>query len=65
MAATPPKPAGQAQSGTPASTVSSAVAARKPYARPAVVYQQVLEAVAANCSVTTSKAPGTCTFGFS
>ena len=38
---------------------------KKPYAKPAVVYQQVLEAVAANCSVSSGKAPGTCTFGFS
>ncbi len=38
---------------------------RKQYVRPAVVYEQQLEAVAANCSVTSGKAPGTCTFGFS
>lgn len=38
---------------------------RKPYVPPAVVYEQKLEAVAANCSVSSGKAPGACTFGFS
>ena len=38
---------------------------RKPYERPAVVYEEKIGAVAAVCSGTDGKAPGVCTFAFS
>lgn len=46
-------------------TTAAVVGPKKPYAKPTVIYQIVLEAVAANCSVTAGKTPSTCTFEFS